>query len=231
MSNENLGIIQNWSEITVDAFKGLWRGFIEFLPALIGALIIFVIGWIISVWIGKLVAEILKKLRVDRIFENPKWQQVFETAELKITVSEFLGGLVKWILVIVFLLAAVQILGLNEFAIFLEKVVSWLPNLIVAAAIFTVAVIVADFAEKLIKAIVGKMEVSYVNVMGIITKWAIWILAIIAILSQLGVAGDIIQILTTGIVALIVISAGLAFGLGGKDLAREILENLRRKIK
>lgn len=228
---KDLGIIQTWSEVTLNALKDLWRGFIEFIPALIGALIIFIIGWFISVWIGKLVAGILKKIRIDRIFESPKWQQAFEEAGLKVGVSEFLGSLIKWILIIVFLLIAVQILGLHEFALFLEKIVNWLPNLIIAAAIFVVAVIIADYAEKLIKAIVGKMEVGYTKFLGISVKVAIWVLAIIAIFSQLGVAADIIQILTTGVIALIVITLGLAFGLGGKDLAKEILDNLKRKIR
>jgi len=228
---KDLGVIQTWSEVTLDALKNLWQGFIEFIPVLIGALIIFIIGWLISVWIGKLIAGILKKLRIDRIFEGPKWQQAFEEAGLKISVSEFLGGLIKWILVIVFLLIAVQILGLQGFAAFLERIVSWLPNLIIAAAIFVVAVIIADYAEKLIKAIVRKMEIGYTKFLGILVKVAIWALAIIAILIQLEVAADIVQIITMGIIALIVISLGLAFGLGGRDLAREILEDLKRKIK
>ena len=98
-------------------------------------------------------------------------------------------------------------------------------------AIFVVAVIVADFAEKFIKAVVNKMGVSCANVLGIIVRWAVWIFAILAILSQLGVAREIIQILVSGFVALIVISAGIAFGLGGKDIAKETLEELKTKLK
>ena len=224
-------MVQDWFSITVEALQDLWYGFIAFLPQLIGAIIVFVVGWFISVWIGKLVAEVLKRIRFDRIFEQSKWEHALQRAEFKTKMSDFIGGIIKWILVIVFLLATVEVLGLNQFASFLKSVVAWLPNLVVATAIFVVAVILADFSEKLVKAIVGKMDVSHTKFAGSIVKWAIWIFAILAILSQLGVAANIISTLIQGFVALLVISSGLAFGLGGKDVAREILEGFRSKIK
>lgn len=224
-------LLQAWAQITIEAFQDLWVGFINFIPALLAALLIFIIGWIISSWIGKLITEILKRLRLDKLFETPKWQQVFEEAGFKISISEFFGGLIKWILVIVFLLITVQILGLKDFANFLTKIVNWLPNLIIATAIFVVAAVMAYYSEKVIKAIVSKMEIGYVNIIGISIRVAIWILAIFAILSQLGVMAELIEILASGIIALLVVSLGLAFGLGGKDLAKDLLENIRRKIK
>jgi len=224
-------MIQNWLTITIESLQDLLQGFINFFPKMAGALLILVIGWFISIWIGKFIAEILKKIKVDRIFENAKWEEALKGAELKIKVSDFIGGIVKWVLAIVFLSITVEILELDAFAKFLQAIVAWLPNLIVATAIFVVAVIVADFAEKFIKAVVNKMGVSCANVLGIIVRWAVWIFAILAILSQLGVAREIIQILVSGFVALIVISAGIAFGLGGKDIAKETLEELKTKLK
>ena len=224
-------MVQDWSTITLQALQGLWQGFIKFIPQLVGAIIVFVVGWFVSIWIGKLIAEILRKLRLDQIFEKTKWQAALEKADFKMKMSDFIGGIVKWVLVIVFLLAAVEILGLTQFAGFLKAIVGWLPNLVVAAAIFVVAVIIANISEKLVKAIVEKMNVGYAQLIGGIVKWAIWIFAVLAILSQLGVAKDIVQILVTGFVALIVISCSLAFGLGGRDLARDLLEGLRGRFK
>ena len=224
-------MVQDWTSVTLESLQNLWQGFLGFIPKLVGAIIIFLIGWFVAIWIGKLVAEILRKLRLDRIFEKGKWDEALEKADFRMKMSDFIGGIVKWVLIIVFLLAAVEILGLTQFAIFLRAIVGWLPNLVVAAAIFVVAVIVADISEKLVRAIVGKMNVNYVNLIGNIVRWAIWIFAILAILSQLGVAKDIVQIVVTGFVALIVISCSIAFGLGGKDLAREVLENFRGKFR
>lgn len=222
---------QDWLNVTTDKLLGLWAGFLSFIPKLIGAIVVFVIGWFVAVWVGKLIAEVLKRAKFDKIFEKTKWDEALEKADFKMSMSGFIGGLVKWILIIVFLVAAVEILGLSQFAILLGGLVNYLPRVVVAVAIFVVAVIIADFAEKLIKAVVSKMNVRYVNLVGTIVRWAIWILAGFTILSQLGVAENIISTLMQGFVGLVVISAALAFGLGGKDVAREILEDLRSKIK
>lgn len=224
-------MIQTWSSITLSALQNFWQGFIALIPKLIGAGIVLIVGWLVSVWIGKIIVLILKKAKFDSVFEKTKWEEAMKKADFKMDMSEFIGAIVKWVLVIVFLLAGVEILGMDQFAGFLKGIVAWLPNVIVSAAIFVVAVIVADFAEKVIKAIVGKMNVRYVGLVGTIVRWAIWIFAILAILGQLGVAREIIQILVTGFVALIVISGGLAFGLAGKDVAKETLENLRNKLR
>ena len=136
-------MVETWSIITIQALQTAWQGFLLFLPKLIGAIIVFLIGWFISIGIGRLIAEILRRLKIDRIFERTGWKEALEKAELKVNVSEFIGAIFKWILVIVFLLASVEILGLTQFADFLRKVVSWLPNLIVAIAVFVVAIIVA----------------------------------------------------------------------------------------
>ena len=224
-------ILQEWSTVTVEKLQDLWGGFLNFIPKLVGALIVFVVGWLIAVWVGKIISELLRRAKFDKIFEKTKWDEALDKADVKMDMSGFIGALVKWILAIVFLSAAVEILGLAQFAIFLGAIVSWLPNVVVAAAIFVVAVIVADFAEKVIKAIVGKMNVKYVNLVGAVVRWAIWVFAGLIILSQLGVGAEIMQILISGFVGLIVVSAALAFGLGGKDLAREILEDMRMKMK
>ena len=224
-------MIQDWSNITLQALSDLWYGFIGFMPKLIGAVIIFVIGWLIAVWFGKLVAEILKRIKFDKIFEKTKWDEAIKKADIKMTMSGFGGVLVKWILVIVFLLAAVEILGMSQFAGFLKDIIAWIPNVIVAVAILIVAVIVADILEKLVKTMVSKIAVRNVNLIGGVVRWSIWVFAILAALSQLGIGSDIIQILVTGFVALIAISGGLALGIGGKDVAKDIIEGIRNKVR
>jgi len=142
-----------------------------------------------------------------------------------------MGAILKWVLVIVFLQIFVQILGLEAFAEFLTSVLNWLPNLIVAAAIFVVAIIVADILEKIIKASVMRLEIRYSNLLGVIVRSAIYIFAILAILLQLGVAESIINTMIMGLVGMFALAFGLAFGLGGKDAASDIIKTFRDKLK
>jgi len=224
-------MIEDWSGITLLSLQSFWQGFLNFMPHLIGAIIILLLGWFISDWVGKLITEVLKKLKFDKIFERTHWQNALEKADFKVSVSHFIGELVQWILIIVFLLASVEVLGSRQLALFLNRIVNWLPNLIVVVSIFVVTVIIAEFAKKIIQALVEKAGVSHSNFVASIVQASIWVFAIFAILIQLGIAKELIQILFTGIIALIVISAGIAFGLGGKDLAKDVLEGLRGRLR
>lgn len=225
-------MFEDWIDITVDSLKNVWQGFIDFIPRLIGALILFIIGWIIAVAIGKLIAEILRKIKFNRIFEKGGWKSALEKAEIKVDASGFIGAIFKWVLMIVFLAAAIEILGFVQLTGFLTDVLNYLPNVVVAAFIFVIAVIIADILEKIVRAAVESIKVGYGQVIGAIVKWSIWVFAILAILSQLKIeaAGwivNLINIVFIGIVATIAI----AFGLGGKEVAAETVRNLKNKFK
>ncbi|MEK9135230.1 MAG: hypothetical protein AAB451_02930 [Patescibacteria group bacterium] len=224
-------MIQEWSLLIFQALQSLWQGFLDFVPLLIGAIIVFVIGWIISVGVGKIVTEILKKIRFNQIFEKGNWDEALAKADIKVDASGFIGAIVKWVLVIVFLMAAVEILGFSEFAGFLSGVLVYLPNVVVAALIFVVTVIVADILEKIIRVSVERMKVGYGRTVSAIVKWSVWIFAVLAILAQLGIARSFVETLFTGVVAMMVIAAGIAFGLGGKDVAADLLKGMKDKFR
>ena len=223
-------MVLDWGTVTLQALQSAWQGFLNFIPVLLGAIIVFVIGWFIALGVGKLIAEILARLKFNKLFEKTGWKGALEKAELKVNPSEFIGAICKWILVIVFLLAAVEILGFVQFANFLRSVIGWLPNLVVAIAIFVVAIILADILEKIVRAGVKKLELGYAEFLGAAVRWAIYIFAGLAILLQLGVTPTIINTLVIGFVGMIALALGLAFGLGGKEAAAKLIEKIGEKI-
>lgn len=223
--------IIDWYSVTFGVLQNLWEGFLNFTPALVGAILVFVVGWFISEGLGKIISEILKKMRFNQIFEKGVWKTALEKAEFKIDAAGFIGAIVKWIFVIVFLVAAVEILGLVEFAGFLKSVLAYLPNVAVASFIFVVAVVVADFSEKILRATVESISVGYGHITGVIVRWSIWVFAFLMILMQLGINTALIQTLFTGLVAMIALAGGIAFGLGGKDVAGEVVKDLYKKLK
>ena len=224
-------MVLDWYYVTIQALQNLWQGFLSFIPVLLGAIIVFVIGWFVSVGVGKLITEILKRVKFNQIFEKGGWKSALEKAEIKVDPSGFIGAIIKWILVIVFLLAAVEILGLIQFAGFLKSVLAYLPNVIVASLIFVVTVILVDIVEKIVRAAVESIKVGYGAIVSAVIKWSIWVFALLAILHQLGIAKPFMETLFTGLVAMLVISLGIAFGLGGKEVAAEILQDVKRKLK
>lgn len=223
--------VANWYEITSNALGKFWASFLTFIPNLIVAIIIFIIGWIIAAIIGRIISQILLRLNFNRLFEKASWREALEKAEIKVNPAEFIGAICKWVLVIVVLLITVEILGLTQFAVLLNSLIAWIPNLIVAIVIFIVAVIVADLLDKVIIASTKRIGVEYVGLLGMIVRWAIYVFAGIAILMQLQIevavwVADLLKILFAGVV----VAIAIAFGLGGKDAAAKMIEDLRRKI-
>jgi len=227
----NQSLINEWINSTLSALKDLWLGFILFIPKLIGALIVFLIGWIIAVIIGKIFAEVLKRLKFDRIFEKRVLREALEKAEIKISASNFVGVIIKWIIVIAFLSVAADLLGLTQFTLFVNSLLNYIPNVVIAALIFVVAVIVVDITEKIVRATVESAKIGYGGVIVAIVRWSIWIFAILAILYQLNIVQELLQTIVQGIMAFLAIAGGLAFGLGGKEAAGEIIRNIKNKIE
>jgi hypothetical protein len=221
---------QDWSQITTQALYDAWESVLLFLPNLIGAIIIFIIGWIIAIWIGKLVSSILNTLKFNSIFERTGWKDALANADIKVEPSGFVGAIFKWILVFVFLMIATDIVGWTAFAEILSSIVAWTPSLIVSIIILVVAIVIADVIEKIVKVSAKKMGVNFVNLLGTIVKGGIYIFAGLAVLSQLGVAPEIVNALVMGFVGTLTIALGLSFGLGGKDAAAKLIEEAKRKI-
>lgn len=225
--------MEEWGTILSRSLEEFGLGFLNFLSKFIPALIVFLVGWLIAAVVGKIVGEILKKLKLDKFFEAKGWQEALEKAEIKTSISEFIGSLCKWILIILVLAISVELLarpsGFSEFLY--GSVIPWLGNLLVAVAIFVVVVIIANFAEKATRASLEKAKVGFAALGSSIVKWAIWIFGIFAILTQLGIGRDLLLILFRGLVALIAIAGGLAFGLGGKEVAGELLHSLKERLK
>jgi len=145
--------------------------------------------------------------------------------DVQFTISGLFGWIVKWFIIIAVLLTVSSILGLEEVSQFLMQVLLYVPKVLVAVVILTIGLVVGNFMSELVE---KSVEISdfvneaSVSVLSAATKWIIVIFALMAALSQLGIAQDLIQILFTGIVAMFAIAGGLAFGLGGKDKAQAV---------
>lgn len=218
----------SWASAINSAFQNIFYGVIGFIPNLIVAIIIFIIGWLIGLGIGRLVEQIINSLRVDQALRSVGFERVLNRAGFKLSSGKFLGAIVKWFFIIVFLVAALGVLHLNAVNSFLIQVVQYLPHVIVAVLILFAAAIIANFIEKLV---VGSAKAAYISssvFLGKVARYAIWIFAVLIALDQLDVATAFVQTLFTGVVIAAAIAFGLAFGLGGQESAARFLERFHR---
>lgn len=218
------------SDIVRASLTTLWSDVAGFLPRFVAAIVLFLVGWLIAVLLGKLAWHIVKFLQIDKGLDSLGFKRVWERSNFKLNTPYFFYELVKWFFIIVFLMASVDILGLSEVAVFLRSVVFYLPNVIVAAIILLAGLMVAGFLANVVRGSVKAAQLASANLLALITKWAIVVFSLLIALSQLGVASEVIRIVIIGIVAAASLAFGLAFGLGGRAHADDFIGSMRKHL-
>jgi len=224
-------MISNIATSTQIALVQLWNSFIMFMPRFIGALIIFFIGVIIAAGIAELIERIIDAIKFDKVLEKIGFKNFTDRAGVKLDSGFFVAQLAKWMIILVFLSATLNYLNLNSFAEYLGRVIAYIPNAIVAVLILLITVLVADFVGKLIKASAKGTGMRLYQTASAFAKWAIYIVGFLTAIEKLGVPTVYLSTIFTGLIIMIAIAGGIAFGVGGKDFAKDILESIRREIK
>lgn len=219
--------ITDWARLTTDAVADSLRDVINFLPKLAGALVVILIGVVVAWAVKTVVVRVLKYVRIKPYTDAIGLNKVFPE---KLDIVELLGDLAKWIIIIVFLLPALEILDLNQVNDLVQQVVIYLPNVIVAVVIVVVGAIVADLVARVVESTAQTIGAKTAAVAADVARWSIVVFVILAALLQLGIATTIIDRLVTGFVAMIAIAGGLSFGLGGQDAAKDAVTRLRKNM-
>lgn len=225
-------IFQSWVDAYSYSLQTVWASFFDFVPHFIAAVIIFIIGWVVAYYLGKAVEQVISSLKLDKPLGAAGMDTVMERAGMKLNLGAFIGGIVKWFIIVVFLMASLDKLSLTSVNDFLRNdVLGYLPHVIVAALVLVVATVIAEFMGKVVMASAKAGDIRSANFLGTLTRYSIWIFAFIIALSELGIASAYMQIIFSGLVAMLAIAGGLAFGLGGKEAAARTLEHLHDRVR
>jgi hypothetical protein len=215
--------INDWGDAVLLALTNALNTFLAAVPGVIGALLIILIGWVLSGILGGLVARALRLVGADRLFAE-HGQGVYPARAMKYPPSQVAGELTKWVIRIVFLIAAANVLGMPQVSELLNQVLLWIPNLIVAVVILLVAPLLARFVRGTVETAAEGMGFTNGALLGRIAQIAIIAFAVIVAIDQVGIAADLVNTLFVGLVAAFAIAFGLAFGLGGRDVAAQITQ-------
>ena len=225
-------LLNQWSDVLTLSFQNLWVGVINFVPNLVVALVILVLGWLIGALLGRAVSQVLRSLKVDDALRRAGFENFLRRGGVNLDSGAFVGALVKWFVIIVFLVAAFDVLGLAQVNLFLQEVVlGYLPRVLAAALVLLVGGVVGDIAGRVVVTAAKTAGVQSAHFAGAIAKWAVWVFAILVALSHLGIATAFSQTLFTGVVIAISLAIGLSFGLGGQAAAERYLERLRNEMR
>lgn len=198
----------------------------SFIPKFIAGTVIILIGIIVASILRQLVVEVFKALKVESLLHRYGVPE----ARKELTWTNILAEIVRWFVVILFLIPTADVWGLPQIVTVLNQFLLYLPNVFVAAIITLVGFVFARLAHDIVLASVHGVTPDTAQTVASAARWAIIVFIVLAVLNQLGVASDLIRILFTGFVAMVALAGGIAFGLGGKETAQDILDNLQKKL-
>ena len=225
--------VQTWGEALLASLQNLWLKIIAFVPELLSALVVLIVGLILASLLSKLVYELLKLTKIDVLIDKTGFTKGMKKHGIKFSLSGLLAGVVKWFIIIAVLIVVADILNIPQITEFLERIVLYIPNVLVAIVILAIGLIVGKAAFTLtdssLKA--AKIDAHQAHSVAALAKWALIIFALLAALTQLNIASELIQILFTGIVVMFALAGGLAFGLGGKEQAAKWLDAVHKHRK
>jgi len=203
-----------------------WVRLSNSFPEFVGGLLLILVGYLVAASLKRFLIALLHFFRVDSILHKTG---LITQKEVKLWIN-ILAELTKWTVVILFMIPALEAWGLSRATAVLNQFLFYIPNVIVAVVIGFVGIVVANLSSDLVLQSAKSAGESAAHTLSVFAKSSILFFTILIILNQLGVAQDLIRIFFTGLVAMIALAGGLAFGLGGKDHAKELLDELKRKI-
>jgi hypothetical protein len=219
----------NWNELIADPIRQMLTKIMAYLPILLGALIILIVGWIVAKAIQRIVDWLLKTVRFDMVADKAGISEVLRKGNLKTTAREVVSGLVYWLIMIMVLVMVVNALGLPKASDILASLFAYVPQVIGAVFVLVVAMFLANFVSGIVLIAAGNAKLPKPELLAGISRWAIIIFALTIALAQLGIATLLVTTTFNIILGGIVLALALAFGLGGKDAAARYLEELKHK--
>lgn len=222
---------QEYTLTISDALTEIVNRVIGFIPSLVGAIVILIVGWIVASLLEWAVENIIRAVGLQTLFEKAKIEEIVKKTESKKDTSGLIGAVVKWVLMLVALVSAADVLGMTQISSFLDSVLGYVPAVVASSVILIIGAIFAHFMASVVRSSVTAAKLAFAEAASAMVKYAILVFSFLAALHQLGIASALIQTLFTGLVAMLAIAGGLAFGLGGQNTAKELVEKIRKEAE
>ncbi|MCX5633517.1 MAG: hypothetical protein NTW93_07595 [Phycisphaerae bacterium] len=223
-----LAVIE-WKNLVIEPVTQMLTRIMAYLPVLLGALVILIVGWLVAKAIRRLVDWLLKTIRFDTLADKAGISEVLRKGDLEISAREVVSSIVYWLVIIMVLVMTVDALGLPKSSDILESLFAYVPKVIAALLVLVVAMFLASFVSGIVRTAAGNANLPKPGILAGISRWAIIVFAVTISLEQLGIAPLLVTATFNIILGGIVLALALAFGLGGKDAAAKYLEELRQK--
>jgi len=223
-----LAVIE-WENLIVEPIRQMLTKIMAYLPTLLGALIILIIGWLVAKAIKGIIDGLLKVVRFDTLADKAGISHVLEKGDVKISAREVVSRLVYWLVMIMVLVMTVDALGLPKASDILTSLFAYVPKVIAALLVLVVAMFLASFVSGIVHTAASNANMPRPELFAGVSRWAIVIFAATIALVELGIASFLVTTTFNIILGGIVLALAIAFGLGSKDAVSKYIEELREK--
>jgi hypothetical protein len=210
-----------------DSYMGVKEALFGYGLLILFAVIVFVITWVAADYLGKLLKKVFDKVKLDGALKQAGVDNILRKGGLNLNTGSFFGGILKWSIIVIMFLAILQMLGLGEVSLILGSMLAmYLPKIVIAIIILLISFIIGDIMKKVVITAAANAHMSSARMLGSLTKTAIIIFAVLSALVQIGIAVTLINTVFIGIVVAASLASGIAFGLGGKEMATRVLSRV-----
>jgi len=216
-------MITNWGSAILTSFTNALNLVFAFIPKLISFLVILLVGWIVASVVSKAVTFLLRKIGFDRLSERIGLSRLEQRMGLRMDAAGILGKIVYWFIFLIFLVPAVDSLGLTTVSNILNQIIAYIPNVFVAILVLFLGTLAATFVADIVRGATASTNMGNPNMDAAIARWAIMGFVAIIALEQLQIAPALLNELFGAVVAAAALAFGLAFGLGGRETAQRLL--------
>lgn len=223
--------VQTWNDAVVTSSTNLFTGIAEVIPSLIGAIVIIILGWILAALVKSFTKRVLDIIHFDHIASRVGVDKFLHQAGFPTSPKEAASELLRWFVIITFVLAGLSILGIPAVNDVLTSIVDYIPKVIAAVFILAGGLLLANFLSDVLRGSLRSMNLSVADTLAGVAKWMLIVFTVLAVIRQLEIVPDLVNIIFMGIVGGVALGFGLMIGLGGKDVANDVFRDWYNRLK
>src|SRR4051812_2103814 len=221
--------VTSWGEAVMTSLAAALAMFMAAIPKVIGFLVILIIGWLIAAALAKAVAGLLRAVKFNDLARKSGFTDFVQNMGMQTDAAGALATIAKWFVRLIVLVVAFDALGLPAVSEVLQQLLLWLPNLVVALVVLVLAGLAANALSSLVRGASAEAGLSNPAMLATIARVTVWAFGIVVAVNQIGIARELVNTLFMGFIAALAWALGLAFGLGGRDTAGEIVQTWYRR--
>jgi hypothetical protein len=218
-------------DVFLASLNQFWVQLVNFVPKLLAVIVILFFGWMIAKLVRTAVKHILELVKFDNFAQKSGLEAFMNSGDVNVTLSGIISQVVYWLVIIMFVITGANMLGLSEVAQLLHDLAAYLPRIILAILVIIFGTLLARFINRLVFAWLHSIKFERALVVSTTVEYGIQILALFIALEQLGIGVQLINSLFVIVFGAIFLALALAFGLGGRDRAAKVIEELSNKNK